>query len=178
MKIINMTDMKNTRPAAAMEAAGPSQPTNTPSTPSPDTRLSEHFTLREFTTSGTALRHGIDNTPSPEHIARMKALCQNVLEPMRRRFGVLRITSGFRCPRLNAKVGGVPTSQHLSGEAADIHAGGKEAAEKMFEFVRDNLTFDQLLLEHIAHTGTRWLHVSYRHEARLNRREARHIEKR
>lgn len=162
-----MKNTQDTRPAATLSAAGQPQ----------DIRLSEHFTLREFTTSGTALRHGIDNTPQPEHIRNMKALCQNVLEPMRRRFGVLRVTSGYRCPELNARVGGAPTSQHMKGEAADIHAGGKEAAEKMFQFVSENLTFDQLLLEHIARTSTRWLHVSYRHDARLNRREARRIEK-
>lgn len=166
-----MNSMKNTLPAADNAAAGLSKDTDT-TTAAPGTRLSEHFTLRELTASGTAVKHGIANIPNAEQTENLRALCQNVLEPMRRRFGVLRVTSGFRCPRLNALVGGAPTSQHMKGEAADIHVGGTETAEKMFRFVRDNLTFDQLILEHIARTGTRWLHVSYRHEARLNRRRA------
>lgn len=69
-------------------------------------RLSPHFTLREFTLSGTAIAHNIGNTPHKEHVERLKALCENVLEPLRRRFGVIRITSGYRCSELNARVGG------------------------------------------------------------------------
>ena len=97
----------------------------------PDTRLSEHFTLREFTDSGTARQHNIDNTPQPIHIERLRALCQQSLEPLRRRFGAIRVTSGYRCQRLNALVGGAPTSQHTMGEAADIHTAGRETSQKM-----------------------------------------------
>ena len=125
-------------------------------------RLSPHFTLAEFTASGIACKHGIDNTPQPGHIENMRTLCRNVLEPLRRRFGVLRVTSGYRCPEVNALAGGAPHSQHLHGEAADIHTGGKEVSEKIYEYARKHLTYDQLLLEHAKKTGTRWLHVSYR----------------
>ena len=124
--------------------------------------LSPHFRLNEFVASGTAIRHNIDNTPREEHVERLKALCENVLEPLRRRFGVIRITSGYRCEELNTKVGGAAGSQHLRGEAADINVSGRSGGMKMYEYIRDNLPFDQLLFENKAKSGIYWLHVSYR----------------
>ena len=114
--------------------------------------LTPHFSLWEMVRSGTAIRLGIDNRPQPEHIARMRALCENVLEPLRRRFGVIRITSGFRCPALNRAVHGV-----------------SHAAQRLFEFIRHSLPFDQLLLERINGCGTGWIHVSYRSDRGPNR---------
>ncbi len=178
-----MTTMKNTASAAASMAAGAFQQNanacasahattpNKASMPDGDTHLSPHFTLGELTASGTARRHNIDNTPGEEHIANLTALCHNVLEPIRQRFGVLRVTSGYRSPALNAKVGGADTSQHMRGEAADIQLSGSDVDEKMFAFVRDTLTYDQLLYERVAKSGRRWLHISYRRD-RKNRREA------
>ena len=125
-----------------------------------DVQLSEHFRLSEFTRSATAILYGIDNTPQEEHIDALKALCDNVLEPLRRRFGVIRITSGYRCRDLNEKVGGVRTSQHLTGEAADIHVGSRDTGQKYFDFIRDNLDFDQLLLE-MKGSKVHCLHISY-----------------
>jgi len=139
-------------------------------------RLSEHFTLRELTQSGTAIKHNINNTPEAVHVERLRTLCQRVLEPLRRRFGVIRITSGYRCAALNAKVGGKPNSQHLQGEAADIHVSCRQQGEKMFAYVRDNLSYDQLLLERRARTGTVWLHVSCKQQPAANRHEALHID--
>ncbi len=128
-----------------------------------DMRLTEHFQLREFTRSATAMDMGIDNTPPREAVAMLKALCENVLEPLRRRFGVIRITSGYRCERLNRAVGGVPHSQHLYGEAADIQLGSREEGLRMINYLQQqNICFDQALLEHNRQTGSRWLHVSYR----------------
>lgn len=141
-----------------------------------DQQLSQHFSLRELIASGTAIKHGIDNTPEAEHVERLRTLCQTVLEPLRRRFGVIRITSGYRCAALNAKVGGAKNSQHLRGEAADIHVAGRQQGEKMFAYIRDNLDFDQLLFERRARTGTVWLHVSCKQNTKENRREANHIE--
>lgn len=137
-----------------------------------DMRLTEHFALHEFTDSGTARRHNIANTPSPLHIDRLRALCRESLEPLRRRFGAIRITSGYRCERLNALVGGAPTSQHTLGEAADIHTGGREASQKMFDFARLNIPYDQLILEHRPSHGTYWLHISLRSDRPGNRHEA------
>ena len=82
-----------------------------------DLRLSDHFKLREFTLSGAAIRYNLDNTPTTVEVERLRALCVNVLEPLRRRFGVLRITSGYRSERVNKIVGGAVRSQHRLGEA-------------------------------------------------------------
>ena len=135
-------------------------------------QLSEHFKLSEFTQSGTARRHKVKNVPGPREVERLRFLCVKSLEPMRRRFGVIRITSGFRCKKLNALVGGSPTSQHVLGEAADIHTGGREPSEKMFGFAKQNIPFDQLILEHNPAHGIYWLHISLRSDRPGNRHEA------
>ncbi|MBQ8656823.1 MAG: DUF882 domain-containing protein [Prevotella sp.] len=134
--------------------------------------LSPHFKLSEFTRSGTAIRLSIKNEPSEADVERLRLLCTNVLEPLRGRFGVIRITSGFRCPQLNAAVGGVARSQHLTGEAADIHVPSLEAARQMADFIRRETVFDQLLLERRLSNGCVWLHVSYTAQ-RANRRQYR-----
>lgn len=137
-----------------------------------DMRLSKHFTLREFVRSATAIRHGINNMPGEEEIERMRQLCVNVLEPLRERFGVIRITSGFRSFQVNEYVGGTRTSQHLTGEAADIHVGNTEVGRKMYDFIFQNLVFDQMLLEvkgerRVIHC----LHISYRSDRGENRKQ-------
>ena len=83
--------------------------------------LSPHFALGEFTKSGTAIKHGVDNTPHDIIVVvRLTTLCEKILEPLRKEFGAIRITSGYRCHLLNLQVGGVIGSQHELGEAADI----------------------------------------------------------
>ena len=134
--------------------------------------LSPHFKLSEFTRSATAIKLRIKNEPTEADVERLRLLCEHVLEPLRRRFGVIRITSGFRCPQLNAAVGGVERSQHLTGEAADIHVSSVEAARRMADFVRRETTFDQLLLERRLSNGCVWLHVSFTAQ-RANRRQYR-----
>lgn len=147
--------------------------------------LTAHFSLREMCASGTAIRLGIKNEPNEEVINRLQQLCEHVLEPLRQRFGVIRITSGYRCERLNKAVGGVKNSQHRLGEAADIHVSSIEVGRKMFRFIKENLVFDQLLFERIRENGVCWLHVSFRAEPekfqissskfqvkRVNRRQA------
>ena len=124
--------------------------------------LTPHFSLREMCASGTALRLGIKNEPSEEVVNRLQQLCEHVLEPLRQRFGVIRITSGYRCERLNRAVGGVKNSQHRLGEAADIHISDIEVGRKMFRYIQENLEFDQLLFEHVRENGVCWLHVSYK----------------
>ena len=132
--------------------------------------LSEHFTLSEFVRSETADRKHIDNTPSPEVVANLRALCRNVLEPARTAFGApIYITSGYRCPALNAAVGGKPTSQHLRGEAADLQVKGVKNLRKLYNIIKSHGVFDQLLYE-TNRTGARWLHVSY--TSRGNRHQA------
>lgn len=136
-------------------------------TPTEDIQLSKHFRLSEFTRSATATRLGIDNTPEITDIEALQSLCINVLEPLRERFGVIRITSGYRCLQLNEAVGGARRSQHLFGEAADIHVGSREVALKYYNFIRENLDFDQMLLE-MKNGRVYCLHISYTAE-RVNR---------
>lgn len=133
-------------------------------------QLTEHFTLREMTLSATAIRHGWTNEPDDLAIQNLILLCENVLEPLRRRFGVIRITSGFRTEQLNKAVGGVEFSQHRYGQAADIHVSNLAMAKRMFDFIRQNTDFDQCILEYVRKTGKLWLHVSYNAEG--NRRHA------
>lgn len=110
-------------------------------------QLTSHFSLEEFTHSSTALAHGIANTPEPEHLENLKVLAQR-MEEVRALFDqVIEITSGYRNPKINALVGGVPNSAHAVGFAADFHVNGfsdLDAAKR----IRDSaLKFDQLILE-------------------------------
>ena len=132
--------------------------------------LTEHFTLTEFVRSETAERKHIDNTPTVEVVANLRALCRNVLEPTRVSFGApIYITSGYRCQALNKAVGGKPTSQHLRGEAADLQVRGVKNLRKLYNAIKSHGVFDQLLYE-TNRTGAKWIHVSYtsygnRHQA-------------
>lgn len=137
-------------------------------------RLAEHFTLREMIQSGTARRLGIDNIPDEQAVAHLRQLCQEVLEPLRRQFGMIRISSGYRCRELNDAVGGATNSQHLRGQAADIHCSSLSEARRKYDYIRRNLPFDQLLLEQRLINGCCWLHVSYVSQ-QLNRHTARFL---
>lgn len=133
-------------------------------------RLSEHFTLAEFTKSQTADRHGIDNTPDDAQTERLKILCENVLEPVRVHFGKsFTPSSGFRSEELCVKIGSKTTSQHAKGEAVDFEIPGVDNKE-LAEWIADNLQFDQLILEYykpgIPDSG--WVHVSYKGEGNRN----------
>lgn len=127
--------------------------------------LSQNFSLQEFTKSQTALRQGLDNTPSEEHLSNAKQLFSNVVQKVRDNFGVTVINSGYRGPALNEAVGGSAKSQHCKGEAVDIECPGIPNYT-VAEYIKDNLDFDQLILEFytpgIPDSG--WVHVSYKTE--------------
>ena len=133
-------------------------------------KLTEHFTLSEFVRSDTATNRNIDNTPTPEVVENLRALCRNVLEPARLAFGSpIYITSGDRGQARNKAVGGNPTSQHLRGEAADLQVRGMENLRKLYMLIKDHGVFDQLLYESNK-AGARWIHVSYKQSG--NRRQS------
>ena len=121
-----------------------------------DYRLSPHFTYGEFTISQTAIRNNIDNTPTEEYVRNMESLCKNVLEPIRSHFGIVTVSSGFRCEELNKSIGGSSRSQHRFGEAADIHSGA--SVTEIFEWVvlDSGIVWDQII-----HEFSRWIHISH-----------------
>lgn len=139
--------------------------------------LTDHFTLRELLYSETCVRLGmINRVVNPELIvSRLRTLCQKVLEPLRREVGPVTVVSGYRSPCLNYVVGGVTNSQHCKGEAADLYTPNKAVARRYFDFIRNNLDFDQLLLERSKKTGHFWVHVSYTNR-RPNRKMVREME--
>ena len=130
-------------------------------------KLSDNFSLYEFTRSQTATRHNIENVPSDTQIFNLRNLCVNVLQPVRDYFmKPMIISSGFRCVELNIKIGGSISSQHVQGQAADIEVLEVSNLE-LSDWIHNNLKYDQLILEFHnpekdPHSG--WVHVSYRTE--------------
>jgi hypothetical protein len=129
--------------------------------------------MSELTSSPTARRKGIDNTPNGVQRAALTALVTNILDPLREAYGKpIVVTSGFRCPRLNRAVGGVAKSQHMKGEAADIRTLSDRPSDnkKLFDLIiKLGLPFDQCIDEY----GYNWIHVSYTSQG--NRRQILHI---
>ena len=146
---------------AAKPAAAPAAPIGKIS---PDMQLSEHFNLKEFTKSETAIRKRIDNTPNAAHAENLKNVCEKILEPVRKHFGKpVRINSGYRGPALNAAVGGSSKSQHCNGEAVDFEIDGL-ANPELAKWVSQNCDFDQVILEFYdpkEGPNSGWVHASY-----------------
>jgi len=109
--------------------------------------LSRNFTLQELIKSDTAIRKGIDNNPNSDQVEKLKALCENVLQPVRDQFGRVKVTSGFRSPELCVAIGSSLTSQHSKAEACDFEVLGVDNAE-VADWVRMNCGTDQLILEY------------------------------
>ena len=127
-------------------------------------KLSKNLSLKEMTKSRTALRRGIDNSPTPEHIENMKALAENIFQPIRDHFGVpIYISSGYRSEALNNAIGGSKTSQHSKGQAIDLDrdAHSQPHNSDLFIFVKDNLDFDQMIWEFGTDENPDWVHISY-----------------
>lgn len=119
----------------------------------------KYFTIEELCRSAQAEKRGIDNSASQEVQERLEALVDCVLDPLRDAWGKpIIINSGYRCSMLNTIVGGRRNSQHLRGEAADITTGTREGNRWIFDYIKNNLPYDQLIDEY----DYRWVHVSYR----------------
>ena len=134
-------------------------------------RLSPHFTVGEMLRSGKAVGMGIKNVPEvnpapgeasrAEVIENLRELCNKVLEPLRRRVGRVIVVGGYRCEAVNRAVMGAEHSQHLRGEAADIHVTGLEMCRK-YAAILSQTDFDQMILEPQESIKKRWIHISYK----------------
>lgn len=126
-------------------------------------QLSTNFSLRELAKSQEALRRGIDNSPDAAEIENLRQLAQNILQPVRDHFGKpFSPSSGFRCLELNRAIGSSDRSQHVRGQAADFEVPGI-GNDELAAWVRDNLAFDQLILEfyQAGEPSSGWVHCSY-----------------
>lgn len=123
--------------------------------------LTNNFSLNELIKSATAERLGIPNIPNEDIVNNLQALCENILQPLREAYGhPIVVDSGYRCSKLNKAVGGSSTSQHMYGEAADIHTLSDLPSEnkKLFDLIVSlKLPFDQLINEY----DYNWIHVSF-----------------
>lgn len=120
----------------------------------------QFFTLKELIRSRKAVQLKIDNTPTWDVVENLSYLTYNILDPLRRLYGKpIFVTSGYRCAQLNKAVGGVATSQHITGQAADIIGQVKGDNKVLFNLLKDDprFMFDQLICEQ----NYSWVHVSY-----------------
>ena len=131
----------------------------------------KYFTVNELIRSDTARAKGIDNTPPPAIKLKLTSLVNNLLDPIREAWGSpITVNSGYRCPVLNKAVGGVSTSQHQKGEAADITVGSPELNRQLFDLIaKGDFDFDQLIDE----SNYSWVHISY--SAGKNRHKILHL---
>ena len=133
------------------------------------TRISDHLSLAEVTKSQTATRLGIDNNPTVTHLVALRAVAENIFEPIRKHFGVpVGVSSGYRSKALNDAIGGSSRSQHCHGQALDIDADiyGRITNGELFRYIRHGLDFDQLIWEFgddpsVANGNPEWVHVSF-----------------
>ena len=124
--------------------------------------LSKHVTLKEFIFSATAIRHGIYNGMTAEQTKRAIDLCENCFEPIRAKVDKpIKINSGFRSEKLNGVISkSSKTSQHCKGEAMDLNLQDR----KIFDWIIDNVKFDQLIYEYGDDEAPDWIHISFRAE--------------
>lgn len=125
-------------------------------------KLSENFTLEEFTFSQTAVRYGVDNDPPPDIVSNLVTVAHG-MERVRVICGSrpVRISSGYRSPELNALVGGSKTSSHCTGEACDFTVAGLTPRQTAEMISGSGMQFDQLILEF-----DRWVHIGFGYQMR------------
>ncbi len=128
-------------------------------------KLSNNFNLREFTESNTAIRRGIDNNPTADHIHNLVALVENVLQPLRDSIGhSIRITSGYRSEALNTAIGGSKTSDHSHGRAADIKliVKGVNQSQLLYNAIKAmKIPFKQMIWEFGDDDTPQWVHIAF-----------------
>lgn len=119
-----------------------------------------NFSISELVYSDTAVKKNINNMPDLNSLDNLLNLIVFLLQPVRDRFGSIKVTSGYRCDRVNALVNGSPTSNHRFGYAADI-IPQKATFKQVYDFITQNLSYDECFIEKNSQ-GVRWLHVAYR----------------
>ena len=126
-------------------------------------KISKHISLKEGVYSTTALRLGLNNDPSDDHLQNMKLLSEKIFEPLRMYVGgPIRINSFYRGPELNKAIGGSTKSQHCNGQAMDIDdTFGVMSNSAMFNWIKNHEDFDQLIWEFGDENNPDWVHVSY-----------------
>ena len=126
-------------------------------------KISKHVSYKEGVYSITALRLGLKNEPTEEHLKNMKLISEKVFEPLRVYVnGPIKINSFYRGPELNKAIGGSAKSQHCNGQAMDIDdTYGHMSNATMFKWIKDNLSFDQMIWEFGNESNPDWVHVSY-----------------
>lgn len=126
-------------------------------------KISNHISYQEAIRSNTATRRGIDNTPGDYEVTNMVGVAENIFEPLRQWVGgPIKINSMFRCEELNTAIGGSSRSQHCQGRAIDIDdTFGHKTNAEMFNYIKENLNFDQLIWEFGTDDNPDWVHVSY-----------------
>ena len=135
--------------------------------------ITKNFTYEELIRSSTAQAHKIDNIPPPLELSKLQRLCKEVLQPIRDKYGQpIWVSSGYRCPKVNALVGGSKTSQHMKGEAADIKAT-KTNNSDLFNLIKSmidkkEITVGQLIWEYGTKKEAQWVHVSLPREKNNN----------
>lgn len=134
--------------------------------------ISEHISYKEGVYSNTAIRLGLNNDPTKAHLTNMELLAEKVFEPLRKHVnGPIKINSFYRGPELNKAIGGSANSQHCKGQAIDIDdVYGYMSNAEMYEYIKNNLSFDQMIWEFGNSDNPDWVHVSYvNEEANRNR---------
>jgi hypothetical protein len=126
-------------------------------------KISDHITYAEAIHSNTAKRRSIDNTPGQTQVEAMKLLAEKVFEPLRKWVGgPIKVNSFFRSVPLNEAIGGAASSQHCKGQAMDIDdVYGKKSNAEMYNWIKENLDFDQMIWEFGTDMQPNWVHVSY-----------------
>ena len=126
-------------------------------------QLSKNLSLAEVVRSESAKRRGINNMPTAEHLENLKELALNIFQPIRDHFKVpIHVSSGYRSRILNNAVNGAAKSQHCLGQALDIDVDGTSITNKqVFDYIKENLDFDQLIWEFGTEKNPDWIHVSY-----------------
>ena len=128
--------------------------------------ISKHVTYKEGTYSNTANRLGLANDPTEEQLENMKLVAEKVFEPLREHVShPIKINSFFRGPQLNKAIGGSHSSQHCKGQAIDIDDSyGNSTNAYMYEWIKKNLDYDQMIWEFGTDENPDWVHVSFVNE--------------